>query len=236
MTEFSIAIVDDDKDFANRLKAQIRKWGYSNGCHINIDYISSASKFLDKMHELKGWSALFFDVQMPDTNGIELARKVRSISQDIPIAFISAYPLFSTDGYEVTACRFIVKNRPEFQSKLEECMQYILSKIKESEPKALYIKTPNSVTLVLYSDILYFESQSHNVLVKTTTDKFQYRKRISELISELPEYFIQTSRSYIVNMKHIKSIHSDSVELDNGNLIQLTRTYKSTVMNMFMRK
>lgn len=37
-------------------------------------------------------------------------------------------------------------------------------------------------------------------------------------------------------MKHVKSIHTDSVELDTKQLIQLTKTYKTAVINLFMRK
>ena len=236
MTEFSVAIVDDDYAFAGELIHQIKEWASRNDCRISFDYMKSAFEFIEKLDELSKWSALFLDVEMPELNGIDLARRIRYTNTDIPIAFISAFPLFSTDGYEVTACRFIVKNRPEFKTKLNECMQYVLSQILESGPTTFYIQTPNLVTSVLYRDILFFEAQLHNIVVRTATDRFQYRKNISVLAHELPKYFVQTSRSYIVNMKHVKSLHTDSVELDNGQFIQLTKTYKVEVMKSFMRR
>ncbi len=236
MTEFSVCIIDDDKSFADELNRQIQEWGAQNDCRIGIDCKSSAMDFVNGINELDKWAALFLDVEMPDFNGIELARRIRWINREIPIAFISAYPLFSTDGYEVTACRFIVKKRPEFLSKLHECMQYILSRILESGPKTFYIQSSNLVTSLYFKDILYFEAQLHNIIVWTLADKFQFRKNISELKNELPNYFVQSSRSYIVNMKHVKSIRTDSVELDNGKHIQLTKTYKADIMNKFMRK
>lgn len=236
MTEFSVAIVDDDCEFAALLMRQIQEWGNSNECSINIDYMNSASMFLNRINELEKWSALFFDVQIPKFSGIDLAREIRQINTEIPIAFISAYPLFSIDGYEVTACRFIVKNRPEFKEKLHECMQYILSQILEVGPTVFYIQSQNHATSVLFKDILYFEAQLHNIVVWTTTDKIQYRQNISELILKLPKYFVQTSRSYIVNMKRVKAIHSNRVELEDGHTVQLTKTYKKEVMDRFMRK
>jgi DNA-binding LytR/AlgR family response regulator len=53
------------------------------------------------------------------------------------------------------------------------------------------------------------------------------RNTMAEVLNELPERaFIRIHRSYIVNIKSIKIINSKRVMLDNGEWINLSRTFK----------
>lgn len=41
--------------------------------------------------------------------GIELAKKIREVNQDIQILFIMGYPDYMAEGYEVDAMHYLMK-------------------------------------------------------------------------------------------------------------------------------
>ncbi len=42
-------------------------------------------------------------------NGIELAKKILEVNQDIQILFITDYPVYMAEGYEVYALHYLMK-------------------------------------------------------------------------------------------------------------------------------
>lgn len=82
--------------------------------------------------------------------------------------------------------------------------------------------------LVVSSDkILYLESQSHYVIINTSTVVFKVRERISELVKRLKPYgFQQVHRSYVVNVNHVIAYKHDEVILTGNISVPLSKKYK----------
>ena len=78
-------------------------------------------------------------------------------------------------------------------------------------------------------DIIYVKSDGHYVeyYLKDKNKPEVDRNTMAEVLNELPERaFIRIHRSYIVNIQSIKIINSKRVMLDNGEWINLSRTFK----------
>ena len=68
-----------------------------------------------------------------------------------------------------------------------------------------------------------------------TKDKITLRKKISEIEELLPrEYFIRCHRSYIENVKHIKSIFKNHLLLADGEEIPISRGKYKDVNDIFI--
>ena len=61
------------------------------GMVYQIDEFQSGEELLCQGIELVKYQVVFLDVNMTGLNGIETARKIRKISEDIYIAFITAF-------------------------------------------------------------------------------------------------------------------------------------------------
>ena len=53
--------------------------------------------------------AAFLDIEMPGMNGIELAKRLRAIRDDIMIVFITAYDEYIHDANEINGDHYVIK-------------------------------------------------------------------------------------------------------------------------------
>ena len=80
---FKILVVDDDKALNRSVCTFLNNSGYdATGCE-------SAEEAYDEMYKTT-FDLIVSDIMMPEIDGFEFAKTVRSINNDIPILFISA--------------------------------------------------------------------------------------------------------------------------------------------------
>lgn len=51
----------------------------------------------------KSFDILLLDIEMGSINGVELAKQIRKDNEGLQIIFITGFPDFITEGYEVSA-------------------------------------------------------------------------------------------------------------------------------------
>lgn len=80
---FQILVVEDDRDLNKTVCSFLNQSGYeATGC-LNVGDAYDA--MYDKMFDL-----IVSDIMMPDVDGFEFARNIRSLNEDIPILFMTA--------------------------------------------------------------------------------------------------------------------------------------------------
>ena len=67
---------------------------------------------------------MFLDIEMPDTNGLDVAVKIREENQEVPIIFISWHQKYEHQSFLVHPFSFIDKNN--FKEELESCLNDLL--------------------------------------------------------------------------------------------------------------
>lgn len=80
------------------------------------------------------------------------------------------------------------------------------------------------------SKIIYIESLSDYIKVVIEEDEIITKEKISKIKERLPDYFIRTHRSFIVNSQKISSYNKEFITL-NKYQIPISRTYKKEVVN-----
>lgn len=101
---FKILVVEDDRDLNRSVCAFLRGNGYEAvGCFCAADAY-------DAMYE-NVFDLLISDIMMPDIDGFELVRTVRSLNEEIPILFMTARDDIASKqrGYRVGIDDYIVK-------------------------------------------------------------------------------------------------------------------------------
>lgn len=231
--KFSIAIIDDEQEYALKLQEYIRLWVNRNSHSLEIRYFESPEFFLATMAKEHTINMVFLDVYMPNINGIEVSKRLRQIDPKVPIILVSSYPQFSLDGYEANATRFIVKNSANFDEKIHEAMTYALNLFESA--RSSYVITNSRMTQALhYNEIMYFEAKNHDILIHTKDNSYTERKKLTALLDELPRYFIRCSRSFIVNIQYVAVIRQNNIELENGELIPYSKQFKNDVTTAYL--
>ncbi len=102
-----------------------------------IGQFESAQKALAFAEE-NPFEAAFLDVAMPITNGIELAKNLRSIRPDIIIVFVSAYEDYLWDFNQIGGDYYIIK---PYNKETLEMMMERLRLLVQRQHKDLYVQT-----------------------------------------------------------------------------------------------
>lgn len=238
-----IAVVEDDTVHAAVLTRYLETWMQGKNLAFCIRKFPDAAAFLFEWEQDQAWNALFFDIQMPGLNGVELAKKIRREDRRVAIVFVTGVTDYLLEGYEVEALYYLVK--PVDADKISICMERILARYNEQERQRVILaeaeeyadgKPVSRVTLWLQpEDIVYVEAFSHNTALYTKEKCYLVREGISVWRERLAgEVFCSCHRSYLVNLFHVARLEREAVVLDDGRRVPLSRRSYREVNQAFI--
>lgn len=173
-------------------------------------------------------------------NGIELANYINNSSQ-LPFVFVTS----NADVVTVNAAKkekpFGYLQKPFNQDDLYAVIEIArlnfnrksINRNQSSlEKNHLFIKDGTSLIKVLFDDLLFVKSDGNYLELHTNTKKYLIRNSLKEFKKELPKnLFLNSHRSYIVNLNKIESIGSNFLIL-NDIKIPLVRNYREELINL----
>lgn len=222
-----IAICDDEEMFSSQLKEYLES--YYKSMDLIIDKFESGEEFLKRYTNMNcGYDIIFLDIEMKQIDGIETAKKLRELNNDIIIIFLTSHLEFAPEGYEVNAFRFLIK--PIQKEKLKNALLDVQYQIDRN--KKILIKDKDREVLLKYTDIVYIEAQNVNIKICTMNEKFLIRKTLREIEEELkgPTFF-KCHRSYIVNLDFVMDYDNKIITMENKEKISLSRNKYSDFKN-----
>ncbi|MFA6245818.1 MAG: LytTR family DNA-binding domain-containing protein [Mucilaginibacter sp.] len=181
---------------------------------------------------------IFLDIQMPNLNGIELARVLDSRGPNKPrIIFTTAYNQFALEGYRVDALDYLLKpfNYEEFLHASNKALAYaeLLHKsnaasVAESmvttgrvEDEYLFVKVEYQLVRIALNDILYLESLKDyvKIFLQNSEKAILTLGSLKVLEEKLPATrFLRVHRSYIVSLDKINSITRNALQIGKINI------------------
>ena len=117
-----IAICDDEEIFGRHLEKLISGYLDSKGEVYSIRRFLSGVEFTSLGAQMAAYRIVFLDINMMELNGIETARKLRELSDEAYVIFVTAFINYTLEGYKVNAFRYLLKDADNFKESLEECM------------------------------------------------------------------------------------------------------------------
>lgn len=217
---YRIAIADDNSTDIEYIASIVKAWGNAQSIPVETGAFSSAEAFLFTYSEDKTWDILLLDIEMGGINGVELAKELRRSGSSIQIIFITGFPDFMAEGYEVSALHYLLK--PVSGEKLRDVLDRAAANLAKSE-KRLCVTFNRQTDFVPLSRILYMESQKQYVLIHTSDETYRMKSSLAELEAGLDEYFFKCQRSFLVNLRYITRIKNDCVVLKGGEEVPISR-------------
>jgi DNA-binding LytR/AlgR family response regulator len=230
-----ITICDDEPVEVTYLTALTRRWAKERGVLTRLSGYGSAEGFLfdcgDRVDDIQS-DILLLDIQMKAIDGLTLARRIRRHNERVQLIFITGYPDFIAEGYDVSALHYLLK--PVDETKFFEVLDRAAVRLRQAPRIITFPKTGGDVKINA-DDILYAEVISHTVTLYLINGKEIFTMRISEMEALLGEGFIKCHRSYIVSIKHIRRVTKTAMVLNNGREIPLSRSLYDTANQAFIR-
>jgi DNA-binding LytR/AlgR family response regulator len=181
---------------------------------------------------------VFLDIQMPHFSGIDF---LNTIEKKPLVIFTTAYSDYAVEGFNLGAVDYLVKPIP-FHRFLKAVVraQQVLQPVTntaiaennnapEIEQDFMFVRAEYENVKLNFADILFIEGLKDYVKIYTTDNKFTLTLisliKLENLLSS--KGFARIHRSYIINIKHVKSIQKNKV-LISDKRIPISESYKNS--------
>jgi DNA-binding LytR/AlgR family response regulator len=239
MANIRIVAVEDDPIYSETICMIVEQTGYELvGQYTNGEQALLAIKAIKP-------DLLLLDIHIEGSlNGIQLAEKV---GNDIPTIFITS--LREKEIFEkaksTKPIAFILKpfDSLTLQHTIELAVSHFAGEAKSTWSEkdlvvkdSFFIKDKNNLVKLPMNTIHYIEAEDKYCTLHTDGRKYILRISLHEILTKLPENFIRTHRSMVVDATRILRVDLDSNELHLENVtLPIGITYKDSLL-MRIRK
>lgn len=225
-------IIDDEPLAVDLLKDFVSKVD-------SLELVSTFNNAIDAVSFINQTNIdlIFLDIEMPHFSGIEF---LNTIEKKPLIIFTTAYSDYAVEGFNLGAVDYLVKPIPfhRFLKSVVRAQQIFNpatavqsvseNASPESEQDFMFVRAEYENIKMNFSDILFIEGLKDYVKIYTTDNKFTLTLisliKLENLLSS--KGFSRIHRSYIINIKHVKSIQKNKV-LISDKRIPISESYKN---------
>lgn len=225
MHKIKCIVVDDEPLAVEMLATYIRKAPSLELAGTFTDPVQAVSAMAEIKPDL-----VFMDIQMPDLNGLELARL---IPEDTRIIFTSAFRQYAFESYEVEALDYILKpiRYQKFLEAVSKAEKWMANRPEKSRRSA-FIKTEREYRNIEFDQILYVAGMKDYVLIYLASEPEPIVTHITlkAIEEKLPsDMFMRVHRSYIVALDKITAIDSCGDILIDKISIPVSDSYRKEI-------
>lgn len=223
---FHIAICDDEGYFLLREQSLIKKYMDRMGYSYQTSIFHSGKDILDMGNSISKFDIIFLDINMEEIDGIETAKRIRKITKDTYIVFVTAFVTYALEGYKVDAVRYLLKDDECLENAVNECLEAIVNKMNYSERKHIFEFQEGTIELRL-ENILYVESNLHKLtfhIIGLKAEQYSMYERLDVIDEALHSAgFCRIHKSFLINLRYVESIERYKAEFSNGVVLGISK-------------
>ncbi|MCC8199157.1 MAG: LytTR family DNA-binding domain-containing protein [Tannerellaceae bacterium] len=183
---------------------------------------------------------IFLDIQMPELNGLELAK---CIPANTRIIFTTAFKQYAYESYQINALEYLLKpvDYQQFLRATNKALQWFEAQHRlkgntaQMKPGSIFVKCDYKIVRIELDKIayvsglkdyvkIYLEGESRSIISLMTM------KTAEELLPS--NRFIRVHRSYIVAIDKIKAIERGNRIVIGKEYIPVSEIYKDRFMEL----
>lgn len=230
-----IALCDDEENARDALRIQLEKWmdesedeivyEFSNG-RTCVNWLTAHPGEVD---------LLFLDVEMGKENGLDAAKKIRTVNRNLLIVFVTGYTDYVFDGYQVNALDYLVK--PVSPEKLKEVLLRAKELLTPPADRFFVLKNADGAYRLPWDDILYFYSDRRYIHLVTAVKTYTFYGKLNDIEKQVRNNFVRIHQRYLVNSDNVTFVGGDFVTVDNPacEKLPVSRAYKKEACEKLAR-
>lgn len=228
MIQINCLIVDDEPLSLDVLK------DFVEACpELMLKGVCSNALDAGKVIQQEKIDLLFLDINMPLLSGISF---IKGLSNPPMVIFITAYPEFALEGFEVDAVDYLLK--PVSFERFRKAVNRVLGRLESlhEKPSAnqnhIMVRCDKKNYLLNFDEIIYLEGMGDYVKFKIPDKNLMVHGTMKDFLSQLPSnQFFRIHKSYAINLKKVSYIEGNMVMLDKGK-VPVSLTYRDELFKV----
>jgi two-component system, LytTR family, response regulator len=228
-------IVEDEVLAQDVLKSHLARLGSVELAGVYRNALEAESALATREIDI-----MFLDIRLPGMTGLQF---LSGLKESPLVVLTTAYAEYALESYEFNVIDYLLK--PISFERFSRAVNKILDNrlfsaaAKEADPFAadhIFIRSNSKFFRVNFSEIVYVQGSRDYLKIHTPDYSLITHQTMNDLEKSLPpRQFIRVHKSYIVALRHIRSIYGNSIELGKTT-IPIGVSYKDAVMNLIGRK
>ena len=222
-----IAVLEDDKTYAQQLKEYLVRYGTEKNQKISV------ALFPDGEDIVTDYSAEFdiilMDVEMTFMDGMTTAERIREKDNEVVIIFITNMPQYAIQGYKVDALDYVLKPISYFA--FSQRIDRALTRVKKKEATYITVAQKGGKKKLNVDKICYVEVRDHDLIYHSTKGDIVTKSSMKEAEDMLGgTKFFRCNRCYLVNLEYVEDFRGNDVTVAS-DVIQVSRARKKAFMD-----
>lgn len=223
MSKISCIIVEDEPLAVKVLSDYITQVPFLDLKSTFKDAILATEYLRDNSVDL-----IFLDIHLPKLKGMAF---LKTLTNPPSIIITTAYHQYAVEGFNLNVTDYLLKPI-EFERFLVAVNKVKTRQVvaeKEETKDYLFLNVQKKKVKILFSEIVYIESQREYIKIVTTKKEFISKMGTQEIEELLPtSQFRRIHRSFIISVNKIESYTAEMVEV-NGVSIPVGRGYRDVI-------
>lgn len=178
---------------------------------------------------------IFLDIHLPKLKGMDF---LKTLIHAPAVIITTAYHQYAVEGFDLNVTDYLLKPF-EFERFLAAVNKVRIPTTGDNESNEnlnakeyLFLNVQKKKEKILFSDIIYIESQREYIRVITTRKEYISKISTHQIETLLPaNLFKRIHRSFIISIDKIESYTAENVEV-HGISIPVGRAYKDVFENL----
>ena len=224
-----IGVCDDQKEMREMLIDKIKKYYPAE----TLKMYQSGQELLNAIHLP---DILFLDIQMPKMDGMETARELRKLNQQMIIIFVTVTEDYVFQSFDVGAFHYLVK--PFDDEKFAQVLQNAIRQFQErtaerlahkKELPSLMVTIKGEHITIPLENIIYAEVFNRKITIHTMDADIEYYGKMKELEEKAGNDFYRSHRAYLINFNFIRKYDATTIYLKKGQALIAKQNYQDFV-------
>jgi len=210
-----IAIVEDEVQMQLLLKRYILRYFADRKEQCRIVVFSDGEEILHNY--TANYDVIFLDIQMEYRDGLQTARDLRQLDDNVYLIFVTNLAEFAIKGYSVNALDFVLK--PINYLMLQRLLERVEKLLDSREKKTILLPADDGLARVDISQIYYIETSNKGLTVFAESGDFHVRETMKNMESTLADYhFFRCNSCYLINLAYVSQVKRNIVVIASQEL------------------
>jgi len=231
---YNIGICDDGKNICASLEEMVLLYAEKNKLKMEIQVWYAGEDLCKYLEQSGHLDILFLDIELIKLSGIQVGSFIRNklLDRGMQIIYISNNSSYALELFKTQPMDFLVK--PITAQQIENALDLAIE-LLEKNTKLFEFQNGRDYYYISYGEIIYFESEGRKIKIVAQGAEKEFYGTIRELEKRLPKEFLTVHQSYVINRMHVVRYTYETVEMDNGTILSISKAYRKQIRERLLR-